>query len=435
MNANCGSLFVLVYGGVGGYSISMQIVIVALLAATAVLAVLILLKISKPQDNRDVEKGLEDVSRQLAAVSGRLDEMSRNNTAVSQSVEKGLGEIRADNEKRLDGMRHVLEEKMLQVDARLREIRTDNEKRLEEIRQTVDEKLQKTLESRLSVTFKTVSDQLESVYKQLGEMQNLAKGVDNLEKVLTNVKTRGMWGELQAERILSEILTPDQYVKNVVTKKGGRDPVEFAVKLPGAEEGSFVLMPIDSKFPREDYERLCEATEKADTAGVLRYRDALEKRIKLEAKGISEKYIDVPNTTDFAVLFLPIEGLYAEILSVPGLQESLQRQYRVMVAGPTTLASLLNSLQMGFRTLAIEKRSAEVWNILGQVKTQFGKFETILDKVQSKLRSASNDVEKVFVRQRAMSRALKGVEAAEESNLIEYDNIQETEEEEEENDV
>lgn len=413
----------------------MQIVIVALLAATAVLAVLILLKISKPQDNRDVEKGLEDVSRQLAAVSGRLDEMSRNNTAVSQSVEKGLGEIRADNEKRLDGMRHVLEEKMLQVDARLREIRTDNEKRLEEIRQTVDEKLQKTLESRLSVTFKTVSDQLESVYKQLGEMQNLAKGVDNLEKVLTNVKTRGMWGELQAERILSEILTPDQYVKNVVTKKGGRDPVEFAVKLPGVEEGSFVLMPIDSKFPREDYERLCEATEKADTAGVLRYRDALEKRIKLEAKGISEKYIDVPNTTDFAVLFLPIEGLYAEILSVPGLQESLQRQYRVMVAGPTTLASLLNSLQMGFRTLAIEKRSAEVWNILGQVKTQFGKFETILDKVQSKLRSASNDVEKVFVRQRAMSRALKGVEAAEESNLIEYDNIQETEEEDEENDV
>ena len=435
MNAKLRLSFCLGYMGSWGYILIMQIVIVALLAVTAVLAVLILLKLSKPQDNRDVEKGLEDVSRQLAAVSGRLDEMSRNNTAVSQSVEKGLGEIRADNEKRLDGMRHVLEEKMLQVDARLREIRTDNEKRLEEIRQTVDEKLQKTLESRLSVTFKTVSDQLESVYKQLGEMQNLAKGVDNLEKVLTNVKTRGMWGELQAERILSEILTPDQYVKNVVTKKGGRDPVEFAVKLPGAEEGAFVLMPIDSKFPREDYERLCEATEKADTAGVLRYRDALEKRIKLEAKGISEKYIDVPNTTDFAVLFLPIEGLYAEILSVPGLQESLQRQYRVMVAGPTTLASLLNSLQMGFRTLAIEKRSAEVWNILGQVKTQFGKFETILDKVQSKLRSASNDVEKVFVRQRAMSRALKGVEAAEESNLIEYDNIQETEGEDEENDV
>ena len=409
----------------------MQIVIVALLSVTAVLAVLILLKLSKPQD-RELEKGLEDVSRQLAAVSGRLDEMSRNNMAVSQAVEKGLGEIRADNEKRLDGMRHVLEEKMLQVDARLKEIRTDNEKRLEEIRQTVDEKLQKTLESRLSVTFKTVSDQLESVYKQLGEMQNLARGVDNLEKVLTNVKTRGMWGELQAERILSEILTPDQYVKNVITKKDGRDPVEFAVKLPGAEEGSFVLMPIDSKFPREDYERLCEATEKADPAGVLKFRDALEKRIRIEAKGISEKYIDVPNTTDFAVLFLPIEGLYAEILSVPGLQESLQRMYRVMVAGPTTLASLLNSLQMGFRTLAIEKRSAEVWNILGQVKTQFSKFETILEKVQTKLRSASNDVDKVFVRQRAMSRALKGVEAVEaskENNLIEY------EEEDEENDI
>jgi len=197
--------------------------------------------------------------------------------------------------------------------------------------------------------------------------------------------------------------------------------VEFAVKLPGAEEGSFVLMPIDSKFPREDYERLCEATEKADTAAVLRYREALEKRIRIEAKSISEKYIDVPNTTDFAVLFLPIEGLYAEILSVPGLQESLQRQFRVMVAGPTTLASLLNSLQMGFRTLAIEKRSAEVWNILGQVKTQFGKFEAILEKVQNKLRSASNDVDKVFVRQRVMARALKEVEASEESNLIGFD--------------
>ncbi len=412
----------------------MQILIVALLAVTAVLAVLILSKLSKPQDNRELEKAVEDVSRQLAAVSGRLDEISRNNTAVSQSVEKGLGEIRTDNEKRLDGMRKVLEEKMLLVDARLREIRTDNEKRLEEIRQTVDEKLQKTLESRLSVTFKTVSDQLESVYKQLGEMQNLARGVDNLEKVLTNVKTRGMWGELQAERILSEILTPDQYVKNVVTKKGGRDPVEFAVRLPGAEDGTFVLMPIDSKFPREDYERLCEATEKADTAAVLKYRDALEKRIRFEAKVICEKYIDVPNTTDFAVMFLPIEGLYAEILSVPGLQESLQRQYRVMVAGPTTLASLLNSLQMGFRTLAIEKRSAEVWNILGQVKTQFGKFETVLEKVQNKLRSASNDVDQVFVRQRAMSRALKGVEAAEENNLIDFESVQDIEVDEE-NDV
>ena len=360
------------------YITSMQIAIVCLLALLIVLGILILLKLSKKDPQASA------VQAQLGVISGRLDEISRTNVLVAQTA-----------------------------DQRLKEIRADNEKRLEEIRQTVDEKLQKTLENRLSVTFRTVSEQLESVYKQLGEMKSLAKGVDNLEKVLTNVKTRGMWGELQAERILQEILTPEQYVKNVATKPGSHDVVEFAIRLPGPDEGSVVLMPIDSKFPREDYERLCQATERGDLAEATQCRAALERRVKAEAKSIREKYIEVPYTTEFAILFLPIEGLYAEVLSVPGLQDLLQREYRVMVAGPATLASLLNSLQMGFRTLAIEKKSAEVWNILGQVKTQFGKFEDILVKVQNKLKSASNDVEEVFTRQRVMSRKLKNVEAIE----------------------
>lgn len=374
----------------------MQILLIVLIAVAVALAAVILVKVSKPADNSKLENTADEISRRMAVVDGRLDELSRNNLIVSQTV-----------------------------DARLKEIREDNGKRLEEIRQTVDEKLQKTLENRLSVTFKTVSDQLESVYKQLGEMQTLAKGVDNLEKVLTNVKTRGMWGELQAERILQEILTPEQYEKNVITKKGSNEAVEFAVRLPGATEDGCVYMPIDSKFPREDYERLCDATERADAAGITMSRNALVRRLKLEAKTICEKYIDVPHTTDFAVMFLPIEGLYAEILSVPGLQESLQRESHVMVAGPTTLASLLNSLQMGFRTLAIEKRSAEVWSVLGKVKTEFGNFEKAMESVQKKLRSASSDVEKVFTRQRVMQRALKNVESVEieeeETILIEED--------------
>lgn len=339
--------------------------------------------------SNDKSSKLEQISRDLTVMSTRLDELSKGNMLLYQTVEKKLGEIRADNEKRL-----------------------------EEMRQTVDEKLQKTLESRLSTTFKAVSDQLESVYKQLGEMQNLAKGVGNLEKVLTNVKTRGMWGELQAERILQEILLPEQYLKNVVTRKGGKDPVEFAVKLPGAEEGQQVLMPIDSKFPREDYERICDATESGDVEVVKACRKALEDRIKFEAKQIQTKYIDVPNTTDFAVLFLPIEGLYAEVLAIPGLQELVQKENHIMIAGPTTLASLLNSLQMGFRTLAIEKKSAEVWQILGQVKTEFGRFETVLQKVQKKLTEASHDVDEVFHRQQMMGKKLRNVEAIEVDSTI-----------------
>ena len=355
----------------------MEMLVLFLLVAILVLLITILVKISKP-----VEK--DDFSKDLTVIATRLEDLNKVNVVLYKTVEQKLAEIREDNEKRLDQMR-----------------------------QTVDEKLQKTLETRLTTTFKSVSDQLEQVYKQLGEMQNLAKGVGNLEKVLTNVKTRGMWGELQAERILSEILLPEQYLKNVCTKKDSHDPVEFAVKLPGANEGEPVLMPIDSKFPREDYERLCDATQSGEIELVQSLRTSLERRIKDEAKDIFEKYIDVPFTTDFAVMFLPIEGLYAEILAIPGLQEKLQHDYHVMVAGPATLASLLNSLQMGFRTLAIEKKSAEVWHVLGQVKTEFGKFEGTLERVQDKLSSASKEVENAFVRQRAVDRKLRSVEAVE----------------------
>ncbi len=363
----------------------MEILVLFLLSAVVVLLIIVLSKQSKPVEGEDnISPKLDAILKDITVASTKIEDLNKINVVLYKTVEEKLTQIREDNEKRLDQMR-----------------------------QTVDEKLQKTLENRLSTTFKTVSDQLEQVYKQLGEMQNLAKGVGNLEKVLTNVKTRGMWGELQAERILSEILLPEQYLKNVCTKKGSHDAVEFAVKLPGASDDQPVLMPVDSKFPREDYERLCDATQNGDAEQIQLYRTSLERRIKDEAKDISEKYIDVPNTTDFAVMFLPIEGLYAEILAIPGMQEKLQHDYHVMLAGPATLASLLNSLQMGFRTLAIEKKSAEVWHVLGQVKTEFGKFAGTLERVQDKLASASKEVENAFVRQRAVDRKLKSVDAVE----------------------
>lgn len=310
------------------------------------------------------------------------------------------------------------------MDKNLREMRLTNEQQLTQMRETVNEKLQQTLETRLSTTFKAVNTQLENVYRQIGEMQNLARGMDNLERVLTNVKSRGMWGELQAEKILQDILLPEQYLKNVRIKAGSQEAVEFAVKLP-----ENVLLPIDSKFPMEDYERLCEATSEADALSIKASRKALEARIRTEAKSIQSKYIDVPHTTDFAVLFLPIEGLYAEVLSVPGLQEQIQRENHILIAGPSTLASLLNSLQMGFRTLAIEKKSAEVWQVLGQVKTQFFKFEEVLKKVQEKLNSASSEVEKAFARNRILGNKLKNVESFEEENLIQDSGVFEEDEE------
>lgn len=393
-----------------------SIILFVMLAVVMALLIVLLSKTKRNNDDiKDIKsskdlENLAEASRRtentmasvFASVCTRLDEMDKRSLDLNRLVDSRLESFRADNEKLVQT-----------VDCKLEEIRKDNEKRLEQMRITVDEKLQSTLESRLSTSFGQVGKQLESVYRQLGEVQVLAKDVGNLERVLTNVKTRGIWGELQAERILQDILLPEQYDKNVVTRKGGRDPVEFAVKLPGAMEGEKVYLPIDSKFPREDYERLCNAIENGDAEFVKALRKALEKRILDEAKDIRDKYIDVPNTTDFAVLFLPIEGLYAEVLSNPGLQERVQREFHVMIAGPATLSSLLNSLQMGFRTLAIERKSSEVWHILGEVKTEYSKFGVVLEAIKKKLALASNEIDNAFTRHRVMGRKLRAVEAVE----------------------
>lgn len=308
------------------------------------------------------------------------------------------------NEQKLDKLRETVESK-------LASIQTDNNKKLEEMRVTVDEKLHSTLEKRLGESFQLVSERLEQVHKGLGEMQQLATGVGDLKKVLSNVKTRGIWGEMQLASLLEQVLTPEQYAVNVITKRGSQDRVEFAVKLPGKDEyDTTVWLPIDAKFPQEDYQRLMDAQEAANAELAAAAAANLEIRIRQEAKTIKEKYIDPPNTTDFAIMFLPVEGLYAEVLRRPGLCDTLQREYRVSITGPTTLAALLNSLQLGFRTLAIEKRSSQVWTLLGAVKTEFGKFGDVLEKTKEKLEQASRQIDGAAVRTRAIERKLKTVE-------------------------
>ncbi|RQO57230.1 DNA recombination protein RmuC [Paucibacter sp. KBW04] len=298
------------------------------------------------------------------------------------------------------------------VDQRLSLIQQDNEKKLEQMRATVDEKLHATLEQRLGESFKQVADRLEQVHKGLGEMQNLARDVGSLNRVLTNVKTRGIFGEVQLAGLLEQVFTPEQYASNVATIPGSSERVEFAIALPGQrEDGAPLWLPIDAKFPREDYERLLEAQDRADAAGVEASAKAIENRLRLEAKTIREKYISPPHTTDFGMLFVPTEGLYAEALRRPGLVEALQREHKVMLVGPTTLLATLTSLQMGFRTLALEKRSAEVWEVLGAVKTEFGKFGEVLAKTKKKLEEASNTIDAAETRTRAMTRKLKSVEA------------------------
>jgi DNA recombination protein RmuC len=284
----------------------------------------------------------------------------------------------------------------------------DNGKRLEQMRATVDEKLQGTLERRLGESFKLVSDRLELVHKGLGEMQTLAIGVGDLRKVLTNVKTRGNWGEVQLGNLLEQVLTPDQYAVNVSTVPGSRERVEFAIRMPGHEAQTW--LPIDSKFPLEDYQRLVDASERGDGTAVEQAGKALEGAARRSAAAIRDKYILTPHTTDFGLMFVPTEGLYAELVRRPGLADGLQRDYRVVLVGPTILGALLNSLQMGFRTLALQKRSSEVWSVLGAVKAEFGKFTEVLSKVQKKLTEASSTIEDASKRTRAMEKTLKGVE-------------------------
>ena len=330
------------------------------------------------------------------------------------SFSKQLGEMTKLNQEKLEQMRNT-------VERQLRVLQEENSKKLEQMRSTVDEKLQTTLEKRLGESFKQVSERLEQVYKGLGEMRSLASGVGDLKKVLTNVKTRGTWGEIRLGNILEQILTPEQYEVNVAIKKNSSDRVEFAIKLPGqnVDKDTIVWMPIDSKFPQEDYQRLIDAQEAADKEQAEKSIKNLETRIKLEAKKIKEKYIDPPYTTDFGIMFLPVEGLYAEVLRRPGLCDTLQREYRVVVTGPTTLAALLNSLQMGFRTLAIEKRSSEVWELLGTVKTQFGQFGDALSKTKKKLQEASNSIDSAEIRTRAIERKLRDVQEIPEKDSVE----------------
>jgi DNA recombination protein RmuC len=312
------------------------------------------------------------------------------------------------------------------IDGRLSSIQTENEKKLDQMRQTVDEKLQGTLETRLGESFKQVSDRLEQVYKGLGEMQSLAAGVGDLKRVLTNVKTRGTWGEVQLGALLEQILAADQYSQNVATTGTG-ERVEFAIKLPGRDgAGSPVWLPIDAKFPVEDYQRLVDASEKGDVDAIDKAIRQLESTLKNCAKTLSDKYIFPPSTTDFGILFLSTEGLYAEAMRRPGLVEFIQREYRVVLTGPSTLAALLNSFQMGFRTLAIQKRSSEVWELLGVVKTEFGKYADVLAKVKKKLNEAQSTIDKAETRTRVIQRKLRDVEGAENTPALLEDGDAET---------
>ncbi len=340
---------------------------------------------------------------------GLLQRMSELAGLQKSQLELFGGQLKtltSTNDDRMEKLRETLQN-------RLQSIQEDNAKQLEQMRATVDEKLHATLEKRLGESFKLVSERLEQVQKGLGEMQTLANGVGDLKRVLTNVKTRGTFGEVQLASLLEQILAPSQYDTNVETRKGSNQRVEFAVRLPGrdGQEGSVVFLPLDAKFPQEDYLRLVDAQERADAAAAEEAGKLLERAIRQAAGDIRNKYLDPPHTTDFGVMFLPTEGLYAEVLRRPGLFDALQREFKVMAAGPTTLAALLNSLQLGFRTLAIEKRSAEVWSLLGAVRTEFGKFSELLDRTRKKLQEAGNHIDAAATRTRQMERKLKNVQA------------------------
>ncbi len=333
--------------------------------------------------------------------SGR-NENSNSARQLREEILKTIEEKSRTQQESINSLNNV-------IDKHLKQLQDSNEKKLEQMRQTVDEKLQSTLEKRLGESFKIVGEQLEAVQRGLGEMQNLATGVGDLKKVLTNVKTRGTWGEYQLGNILEQILTPDQYKKNVRPKENSDEIVEYAIRLPGHDNSSQIWLPIDSKFPQESYIRLKDATEKSDSEEIEKATNELIRSIEKSAKEISDKYISPPHTTDFAIMFLPTEGLYAEIVRQPGMFDNLQ-QHRVVVAGPTNLSAILSSLSMGFRTLAIEKRSSEVWKILSAVKTEFSSFGDVLLKVKTQLDRASGTIEKTTVRTRAMQRKLKDVE-------------------------
>ncbi len=363
---------------------------------------------SREEDGNNARRLRDEVNTSLKMLGDSLlARLTENATLQSNQFDTFSNQINVltrSNEQKLDKMRDTFEERLILL-------QKDNNQKLEQMRSTVDEKLHETLEKRLGESFRLVSERLEQVHKGLGEMQSLAAGVGDLKKVLTNVKTRGVWGEISLSSLLEQILTNEQYDKNVATKKGSNERVEFAVRLPGRDaEKKIVWLPIDAKFPQEDYQRLIEAQEQANPALAEQASKQLETRIKAEAKNIKDKYIDPPHTTDFGIMFLPTEGLFAEIIRRPGLCDTLLRDCRVIVTGPTTLSALLNSLQVGFQTLAIEKRSSEVWALLGAVKSEFGKFSEILEKTHKKLQEASNTIDSAARKSRTIERKLKTVQ-------------------------
>ncbi len=350
-----------------------------------------------------LQKSLTDTLN--VQISGFSQQLGALQKTLSDSLNSQLTGLSESNARRLAEVRDTLEKQLAQL-------QSTNAAKLDEMRATVDEKLQATLQARLGESFKQVADRLEQVHKGLGEMQTLAAGVGDLKHLLTNVKTRGIFGEAQLAALLEQVFVPDQYAAQIATRPNSKNVVDFAIKLPGkSDDGAPLWLPIDAKFPNEDYERLLDAQGRADAPAAEAAGKALEARIRLEAKSIADKYVEPPHTTDFAILFLPTEGLYAEVLRRPGLMEALQREHRITLAGPTTLLAMLSSLQMGFRTLALEKRSSEVWQVLGAVKNEFGKFGDVLAKVKTQAQTVLNTIDSAETRSRAMDRALRKVDA------------------------
>lgn len=373
------------------------------------------------QTRQDGSTGRQELAQSLTAALNQNSESTRNAlrtqtdavAGLREALDRQLAHLTQTNEQKLESVRTTLESK-------LTALQQDNNAKLDQMRATVEEKLQTTLERRLGDSFKIVSENLQQVHTAMGEMRKLAGEVGSLQTLMSNVKNRGGWGEYQLATILEQFLSPEQYAKNV-QPRGTGEIVEFAIKLPGRDsDGTHVWLPIDAKFPKEDYEKLIAATDRQEADQIRLYSSQLETRIKGNAKDISQKYLHPPHTTDFGIMFLPTEGLYAEVLRRPGLADFIQREHRVVIAGPTTLVALLNSLQIGFRTLAIEKQSSEVWKVLGAVKAQFGTFGDVLAKVQKKLQSATTDIENVGTKTRTMQRKLREVETAtvEDSNEV-----------------
>lgn len=407
---------------------ALEIICISLIVIILILNIFLIIKNKKTNDNSDLIKNINLNFEKQNEIYKQINEMLLSAiknynetvlTGISQNlqlqkqelivVQNRLESILKSNEDRLARATQIL-------DSGLTKLQTDNEKKLEQMRQTVDEKLNVSLEKRLAESFNIINNRLQSVYEGLGEMKQLATGVGDLKKVLTNVKTRGVWGEVSLANLLEQMLSPDQFSSNVAIKDN-QERVDFAIALPGKDEKT-ILLPVDAKFPIEDYQRLVQASETGNVQQTEAAKKGLEKRVKEEAKKISEKYILLPKTTDFAVMYLALEGLYAEVLRMPGLAEELQREYKVVICGPTTLSALLNSLQLGFKTLSIEKRSSEIWQLLGVFKQEFGKFVDLLAKTQKKLAEVSNTIESATKKSRTIERKLKNVTGIEEESDI-----------------